>query len=252
MNALITFGCSWTKGKASFYPREGMSEDEFFKKKYKENYDHAFRKILSERHNYVNVNHAVCGSSNCKQFRLAEEYFNTDDYKKYDDVIVLWGLTSTARFELWNLSKKKYLDYSLGYKKPSTISSTLRDDHYDHDVEVKRLSTQIKHWDNYFRILGVKNYWFDTFNHHQYPYESPNMILGQKNPRDLMSLLCEDEGIVLQNDSYHHSNWIRDSKRINFLRKKNLVNPYTLHPNIDCHNKIADILDKFVNFCYYK
>ena len=33
MNALITFGCSWTNGKASCYPREGMSEDEFSKKK---------------------------------------------------------------------------------------------------------------------------------------------------------------------------------------------------------------------------
>jgi len=242
MNALITFGCSWTKGKASFYPTEGMSEDEFFKKKHKENYDNAFRKILSERHNYVNINHAVCGSSNIKQFRRAEEYFNTDDYKKYDNVIVLWGLTSTARCELWDLTKKKYLDYSLGYKKPSTISSLLRDEHYDHHVEVRRLSSQIKHWDNYFSMLGLKNYWFDTFNHHNYEYKSPNMLWVDDNPRDILSKLCG--GIT--NDTYHHSMWILDSERIKFLVKNNLANPYTLHPNTECHLMIADILDKHI------
>ena len=248
MNALITFGCSWTNGKASCYPREGMSEDEFSKKKTRENYNCSFRKTLSERHNYVNINHAACGSSNCKQFRRAEEYFNTDDYKKYDNVIVLWGLTSTARYELWDLTKKKYRDYSLGKKNPDNIASTLRDEHYDHNVKVKRLSTQIKHWDNYFRMLGLKNYWFDTFNHHDYDYKSPNMICVDDNPRDILSKLCGG----IKDDKYHHSKRVRDSERIKILEKKNLVNPYSLHPNIDCHMMIADILDKYVNFCYYK
>ena len=69
--------------------------------------EYCFRTILSRRHDYVNINFAKGGSSNRRQFRLAEEYFNTDDYKKYNNVIVLWGITSTARMELWSNNEKK-------------------------------------------------------------------------------------------------------------------------------------------------
>ena len=48
---------------------------------------------------------------------------------------------------------------------------------------------------------------------------------------------------------YHLSTWQLDDDRIKFLRKKNLVNPITHHPNRECHIKIADMLDKYVNFC---
>ena len=119
----------------------------------------------------------------------------------------------------------------------------MRERYYNHEIEVKRLSTQMQHWDNYFNLIGVKNYWFDTFNHHDYSYKSPNMIWGEDNPRDLLSKLSMDNS-----DGYHHSVWTRDSGRIKNLEKKNLINPHTLHPNIDCHIKIADMLDKFVNF----
>ena len=113
MKALITFGCSWTKGKASFYPTEGMSEDQFNKVVQSEkNVDkltnkYAFRTILSERHGYHNINFAKGGASNSAEIRCAEEYFNTDDYKKYDDVIVLWGITATSRGEFWDNKNKR-------------------------------------------------------------------------------------------------------------------------------------------------
>ena len=253
MRALITFGCSWTKGKASFYPSEGMLEDQFFKSLQSENVDelnskYAFRTLLSERHGFKNINFAKGGASNSAQLRCAEEYFNTDDYKKYDEVIVLWGITATSRGEFWDNKNKRYTctAYSVRHNKPK-IGDVMRERYYNHEVEVKRLSTQIQHWDNYFKLLGVKNYWFDTFNHHDYDYNSPNMIFGNDNPRDLLSKLSMDDS-----DGYHHSVWTRDSGRIKNLEKRNLINPFTLHPNIDCHIKIADMLDKFVNFCYYK
>ncbi len=249
MKALITFGCSWTKGKGSFYPTEGLSEDDFFSTMTHElDEEFAFRTILSRRHGYKNINFAIGGGSNASQMRCAEEYFNTDDYKQYDEVIVLWGITSTSRGEFWKPKDNKWgtVSYSIKHSYMK-IGDYIREHHYDHDAEVQRLSTQINHWDNYFHMIGVRNYWFDTFNHHDYSYKSPNMIWGDDNPRDLLSKLS------MQNtDSYHHSMWTRDSIRIDKLEKKNLINPYTLHPNRECHIKIADMLDKFVNFCYYK
>ena len=102
MKALITFGCSWTKGKGSFYPSEGMSEDNFFSTMSDElDEKYSFRNILSKRHGYKNINYSFGGSANASSIRLAEEYFNTDDHEKYDEVIVLWGITSTSRGVFW-------------------------------------------------------------------------------------------------------------------------------------------------------
>lgn len=251
MKALITFGCSWTKGIGSWYDND-IPFDEFDNIKLAihnrdddEDFCHSFRKILSKRHGYENVNFATGGSANNRQIRFAEEYFNADDYKKYDEVIVLWGITSTARLELWEISKEKYSNFFFTSKKYE-VGKIILKEHYDHDVEVKRLSTQIKHWDNYFEMIGVKNYWFDTFNHHDYEYNSSNMIMGSEMNRDLMSRLCKDQGFLFDKDDYHHSNWRRDSDRIKFLLTNNLVNPYSLHPNKKASLMLADILDKHI------
>ena len=58
VKALITFGCSWTKGKGSFYPSEGMSEDNFFSTMSDElDEKYSFRNILSKRHGYKTVSY---------------------------------------------------------------------------------------------------------------------------------------------------------------------------------------------------
>ena len=251
MKALVTLGCSWTRGVGSWYDKELSYEDYMKFKKTLSVDEYPFRTILAKKHGYENINLSAKGSSNGKQFRLAQEYFNTDNYKKFDKVIVLWGITSTARVEMWNNKTKRYQTYLLNIHEEE-LGNIIREKHYDHQVELKRLSEQILHWDNYFSMIGVENYWFDTFNHHEYGYDSPNMILGKKNPRDLMSLICEEEGFIIKGDDYHFSDWWKDSKRIKFLVEKKLVNPHSLHLNRRCHIKIADILDKFVNFCYYK
>lgn len=245
MKALITFGCSWTRGVGSWYDEEISYKDYLKCNDTLSKDEYPFRTVLAKRHDYENINLSACASSNAKQFRLAEGYFNKDDYKKFDKVIVLWGITSTARLDIWNNKNKKYQSLFLNNDKDE-LSDIIREKHYDHEVELNRLSEQILHWDKYFSMIGVENYWFDTFNHHEYRYDSPNMILGKKNPRDLMSLICEEEGLILKRDDYHLSCWWTDSERIKFLEQKKLVNPHSLHPNMKCHIKIADIIDKFI------
>ena len=282
MKALITFGCSWTHGIGSWVDNNLPDiEPERYKKITKEAqasvnpalgisfstpgaewtkgmggmYQYSYRSLLTERKDCVNINFGEGGSSNTKQFRRAEEYFNTDQYKKYDEVIVLWGLTSTARIELWFPEKNRYKTFFLSNninlkKRPKDlIRKILLEDHYNHDEEVNRLSIQMQHWDDYFKMKGIRNYWYDTFNHHNYEYKSPNMIMGDKNPRDLMSNLCIEQGMKLQKDGYHYSFWTPDNDRIKFLIKKRLVNPLSVHPNKQGSLLLADILDKYVNFC---
>ena len=257
MKALVTFGCSWTAGIGCWYDEDtSLEEYKKARKKFKLSkimMDNSYRFILANRHGYDNINFSAGGSSNGKQFRLAEEYFNLDDYKKYDEVIVLWGITSTARLDAWDVKNNRYTNVFLNNKSlPKTIEYEWMMHHYDHDVEVRRLSNQMQHWDKYFSMIGVKNYWFDTFNHHDYEYNSPNMIMGDENPRDLMSKLCKDQGLLFNEDRYHFSSWSLDNARIKFLLKRRLVNPHSCHPNKQCHILLADILDKNVKFCYNK
>tara|TARA_B100000424_G_C22547620_1_gene311347 strand:- start:54 stop:422 length:369 start_codon:yes stop_codon:yes gene_type:complete len=120
----------------------------------------------------------------------------------------------------------------------------MRERFYDHDVEVKKLGNKMKHWDNYFKMLGVKNYWFDTFNHHDYPDVSENMFDKDKNPRDLMSQMCEQRGAKFYNDKYHFSIWNRDCDRVKYMLEHQLVNKYSHHPNQAGHQMIADMFDK--------
>lgn len=226
---LVTFGCSWTAGVGACY-EPGMSNGEY-ESIHKEEGGFSFRSIISNHFGIENVNFAVKGSSNQRQFRLAEDY-------DFEDCIVLWGITSTSRFEVWNNEKSKYKDLFMTadptWIKPDVLDYIrfTRERFYDHDQEVKRLESRMKHWNHYFKSIGVKNYWFDTLNHHDYRVD--NMIeIG--NPRDLLSRLsnCDDK-------TYHYSHFKMDCDRIHIAEKKGLVNPYSFHPTKKGHKIIAD------------
>lgn len=259
---LVTFGCSWVWGAGCFLPPEkDLNNGEGFDAEMYENFRsnfaeklveiHSFRARLAKKHGYENRNFSGQGSSNQRNFRLAEEYFNTDDYKNYDKVIVLWGITSTARGEFYHNNHPDHKPHhrnknlSIQYaNRHRDICNFMRERYYDHDVEVKKLGQKIKHWDNYFKMLGIKNYWFDTFNHHDYPDVSENMFDKDKNPRDLMSQMCEQRGAKFYNDKYHFSIWNKDCDRVKYMLEHQLVNKYSHHPNQAGHQMIADMFDK--------
>ena len=270
MNLLVTFGCSWTFGAGSWYDKPiPLEEYKTVNKKlkcdlhhYKE-YQHktTFRALLAQRHGYHNINFASIASSNQTQMRRAQEYFNTDDYKKYDKVIVLWGISSTARGEAWikgepnqhhKLSYKTLRDMKGEFKsfmytrKKFRLAEEIRNFHYNHEAEVGRLETHMNHWNSYFKLLGVKNYWFDTFNHHD--YDVPSMIFRHDKRRDLMSKLCESMGKSYDKDGYHFSVFKLDCDRPVYLEKKGILNPHSLHPTMKGNIMIADILDKEISW----
>tara|TARA_B100001029_G_scaffold146861_1_gene127555 strand:+ start:275 stop:1060 length:786 start_codon:yes stop_codon:yes gene_type:complete len=261
MNLLVTFGCSWTYGTGCFYHRP-LTLDEYRKQK-KESPDEianifSFRALLARRHGYHNINFASQGSSNQTQLRRAQEFFNTDEYKRYDKVIVLWGITSTARGEAWMKGKpyEKYTDEekrkmkgkfrSFMYSQKFELSKVMRNSYYDHSAEVERLETHMNHWNTFFNLLGIQNYWFDTFNHHE--YDVPSMIFREDKQRDLMSKLCTFTGETYNNDGYHFSLYTNDCNRSNYLKKNSILNPHSLHPTVGGHKMIADMLDKEISW----
>mgnify|MGYP001808637555 FL=1 len=248
---LVSLGCSWTKGSGSGY-EFGMSLEQYHAIiKDRDICDkYAFRTHIAKHLGAENVNLARMGSSNQRQFRLATQYFSE---KRDPDTIVLWGITSTARHDIYSIEKKEYVNLLYGnnfahdknMEKAGVDTKAYVKNNYDHENEIKQLEYNMKHWNIFFESLGIKNYWFDTFNHHNYSIKIPNMLFEDRPKRDLMTLLCNHYGLDSDEWRYHMSQFtMKDSRRLQKLAKAKKVNPHSFHPTKEAHVAIADMIIK--------
>ena len=113
---LITFGCSWVAGVGVNW-EHGMSEDDFnanVKNKDICN-EYSFRGLISKNLKIDHLNFGEGASSNQRQFRLAKTFFFSQKFKNikknYNNIIVLWGITSTARYELYSTQSMKHNNF---------------------------------------------------------------------------------------------------------------------------------------------
>ena len=135
----------------------------------------SWRGLLSQRFGWENLNFSVGGSSNQMQFRYAMEFFVSSQYQKlkqnFEKILVLWGITSTARNELWSIQDQSYRNFFL--TKNNVFARFLIKHCYDHDIEVQELHRRMLFWNMFFESQNITNFWFDTFNTHNYgcPYK---------------------------------------------------------------------------------
>ena len=247
--AFITFGCSWTYGVGCHY-EPGMSDDDLKKHAWDNNTteQYSFRSILARKYNLTNVNFSQGGSSNQRQFRLAREYFMSNEFEQlsatHDNIVVLWGITSTARYELYSIELKEYVSFLLHqptFQIDWPFNRLLLEHCYDHDVVVKETELEMRYWNEFFKNRDIKNVWFDTFNNHEYKHID-NLLFASEPEHDLLTILAKNEGLDSNDKKYHYSVWKKDTNRVEYLVNKELLNPYTYHPSKACHEKISDIL----------
>jgi len=233
---------------------QGQSEEEFKKIAWDKNTNDtlSFRSLLSKKYNLINKNWSKGGSSNQQQIRLAKTFFSSEEFNtlktEFDKIIVLWGITSTARNEMWSneldrLVNFVYTDTNIDLVKSMAVMS------YNHEHEVKQLTTELQHWNIFFKNLNISNLWFDTFNHHDYDFSNSsteNLIFKNKNPRDLLSMLAINNGSTNIDDQYHRSIWENDSNRVDFLVNQGILNPISKHPTQQGHAQIADMLAEHI------
>ena len=151
MNKLITFGDSWVQGVGVEY-QDGMTEEQYFEVKSKES-PHCFRNLLSTNLNLQNINYSNGGSSNQKQFRKAlQTFFGGDKIQTNAGDIVLWGITSVYRTELWNTKNQDFECIQL-QGSGGSISKILTMNHHDEKQELKILGHQMQLWNAYFLSL---------------------------------------------------------------------------------------------------
>ena len=247
---LITFGDSWVFGVGAGY-QKGQSEQEY-KKHWQDDSEKSWRGLLSEQHGLKNINFSRGGSSNQAQFRLASEFYIKNNVKKHlskssgkvnDDVIVLWGLTSVYRTELFDCDNAKYDNLFLptkGFGKE--YSKVYSEKHFNEEEEITKLYYQIELFNSLFKEMGLKNYWFNIFNEHKFPNQIDNLLFDGQS---LLSLMIGDH---TPNDQYHKSVWEDSDKKITKAKQMDLVNPYSLHPNSDGHKIISEQFDKELDF----
>lgn len=247
--ALVTFGCSWTYGVGVCY-EPGMSKEDLKENAWNEEYcdKFSFRGILSEKYDFCNLNFSAGGSSNQMQFRKVKELFGIDSinnlFDTYKSIIVLHGLTSTSRNEMYvsHLNKLENFMYTEG----SVHAKIMSRHFYDHDYEVKSLDREMNFFDAFYSFAGIKHFWFDTFNTHNYQRVSDHMI-GKTNPgRDLLTTMAKMVGLDSPDNQYHRADWAMDTNRIEILEKNGFINPHTKHPTKDGHRMIAEIFDQYI------
>ena len=231
MKTLITFGCSWMFGAGANFQQGDSCED--YERKWDDpatSYQYGIRGRLVDYLGCAkHYNFSAVGVSNQNQFRLATEFFA--DLEDQSDLIVVWGITSTSRTELFDVSRNamRHIRYADADRSTKWCMSDAMFTHcYSHENELALLSIQMKFWDRWFKINGIRNFWVDMFNHHDYTYDSPNLLFANDRPRDLLSKMSEAAQVDPQ---YHRSVWRKDSSRLDRLCQEGLLNPYSFHPS---------------------
>lgn len=252
---LLTFGCSWTYGEGSGYI-EGMSKEEYSKIQHDPEvcWNNGWRKTLVEHFNFDHINLAEYGSSNDRQFRSAKEFFISDRFKEvYQNkkkIIVLWGITSTNRYDLWINSTRKYEKIFLNNVEEDVkkygqdhdyMGLALKRYSYNEQQRVRQLTTEILFWNQYFKLLNIKNFWFDTFASLKYGIIFKNFFDIEKRNRSLVNVIVRHH----RKNNYNNNNLINNlyyDSEFGYAIQNGIVNNYSYHPKKEYYDVIGKYL----------
>ena len=235
---LVTFGDSWVYGVAAGYTfKNPISKEVYSEKRVSDEFlERSFRILLAKKMGVKNINFSAEGSSNQKQFRLASEYFLRDK-NIIKNGIVLWGITSVYRNEFFDTIKNNYDNFLIpDIHRDRVLSKILSVRYLSKKVEIEKLYYNMELFNYYFKTVGIKNYWYNIFNDHEYPNKMSNILFKGNS---LLSVITND---YKKNNLYHKSIWESTDRKIKTAIKNKLVNPISLHPTKESHSKIANLL----------
>lgn len=243
---LITLGCSWTYGVGVHYT-PGMERKQYITQAWDSEIcaKFSFRGLLAKQFGWDTLNFSHGGSSNQRQFRLLKEFLGSADAKqvkeKYKTIIVIHGITSTARNDMYFIREKQYINWSYGNQHPRE-SRVMLENFYDHDAEVESLQNEMMFFNSYYDSVGFNNIWFDTFNHHAYKKPIDHLLGCDSTNRDMLSRMCLHTGLSDFDNGYHDSIWKEDTNRVKYAVSQGYINPYSLHPTKRGQAFIAEII----------
>ena len=262
---LITLGCSWVFGIGSYFdaenPVDRVTYNTTFRKgsAYRQSGeefedDTCWRNKLCDELNLTNINLSRGGSSNQSQFRRATKYFAENEVD-WQNTVVLWGITSIYRDELWFNRLKSYSSVAfsqanidptnrLREKKRTGFDTYAHfEEHFDEKVFMTELKNNILHWQHYLDLLGVPYAFYETLN-------TTGAISNPALEEDMCTTLARRSGWRGKKDKFHFSDWFDDCNRIQRLMEIGMVNPYSFHPtrqgNLDIVKFMKPIVEKML------
>ena len=256
MTRLLTLGCSWVKAiGASYDNTKKYTRDEYRKFSFdNEQRKYSFTTLLCKKYKLDHVDISAGGAANNSQARKLKRYLLANDL---NDTIVMWGITSIYRDEMYFTDTKKHHSFQPNQK--VDLRKTGRSNwcgpkehfnlHFDEEMAISLLTSDICHWQKHFELAGCEQMWFDTLNtityaeYRGHSLHKPFCEMPYPCNKDLLSQLAYKNGWDPVDDKYHSSDWRADCDRIKLLEQKGVVNPYSFHPTRQGHEQIAEILD---------
>tara|TARA_Y100000015_G_scaffold17417_1_gene16775 strand:+ start:3601 stop:4317 length:717 start_codon:yes stop_codon:yes gene_type:complete len=230
---LVTLGDSWVRGR---YPLKQKN----------------WMRILGEHYNFKCNDLSEKGASNWNQFRKATQYFNQNIDPK--EVIVLWGINTLYSDEIYMNGRNAYtqMRFSAHTMNPRAdrkfrhnnydYSITRHyEDHFDIDIIEERTRDNIRLWQKYFDMSGIRNLWYDIHNETN-TITANKVVFPHQGMQDLVSQTIASRKVYEQ-DRHHFATGYVDCDRIGDLRLGGLVDDALL-PTQDGHNEIAMLFEK--------
>ena len=251
---------SWAYGEGSGYT-EGMTQEEYERIQHDPEicWKNGWRKPVVEHFGFSHTNLADYGSSNDRQFRLAKKYFSSRDFLKLlssgTKVIVLWGTTSVARYDFFLNDTKKYeklllnnVDYDLlrfGTKQ-DLFTYALKKYTYNEEIRIRELELEIVHWNQFFKLFNIQNFWYDTLGSCDYRVKPNNFFDIQKDNRSLVSVVAEAH--KKESNYYKVRNTLKEKASQVFDPKDDfaygidngVLNSYSYHPKPKYYKAISE------------
>lgn len=230
---LVTLGDSWIRGRYPLKQKNSM-------------------RILGEHYGFKCNDLSESNASNWNQFRKASHYFNQNIDPK--EVIVLWGINTLYSDEVYQNPTSSYcqMRFSAHTMNPKAdhkfklnnfdYSITKHyEDHFDIDTVESRTINNIRMWQKYFDLSGIRNLWYDIHNETN-TITSNKLVFPHQGMKDLVSQTIASRKVYEQ-DRHHFATGYVDCDRISDLRMNGLVDDVLL-PTQDGHNEIAMLFEK--------
>lgn len=257
---LVTFGCSWAYGEGSGYT-EGMTQEEY------ENIQHdslicwenGWRKPVVNHFKFSHTNLAEYGSSNDRQFRLAKKYFSSKEFSKLlssgTKIIVLWGTTAVNRYDFFLNSSRKHEKLLLNNVESDLLrfgteqdlfTYALRKYTYNEEMRIRELELEIIHWNQFFKLFNIQNFWYDTLGSYDYKIKPYNFFDIKKENRSLVSVVAEahrkeSNYYKVRNTLKEKASQIFDDKDdFTYAIDNEVLNSYSYHPKPKYYKAISE------------
>ena len=249
---IITLGCSWTFGEGSGYT-EGMTQEEYELIQHDPDicWENGWRKNLVEHFGFTHTNLGEYGSGNDRQFRLAKRFFLSKTFQRIiqnnQQLIVLWGTTSLNRYDVWLNKEQAYTKLLLSNVEEDLIRFGTEQDifayaikkySYNETARLQELETNIMHWNQFFQLLGIKNYWYDTLGSYDYRIRPKNFFDIELKNRSLVSVIAREHKKITK------TKLLMPMDDFLYCVENGVINDYSLHPKKPYYKAISNYLIK--------